>query len=388
MKIIFIILAAGQGKRFSFKQNKLFYQINNKPLIYYLLEKLNNFKDINKILLVTDKYNINNLKKVVQKTKSNKILKVINGGKERQDSVFNSLKWINKKIQNKNNLYVGIHDGARINISEELIKRLIMPLKKYKAVIPALKTTDTIKEVKNNIIMATLPRENLYNAATPQFFKYNDLYTSYIHANKNKFMVTDDASIMEYNNYKVKIVEGELENIKITYMNDLKSVLKENYRTGIGFDVHRIDNNRKLILGGIQINSKFGLSGHSDADVLIHAIIDSLLGAAGLNDIGQHFPDTDNKYKNIDSAKLLIKVIDIIEDKNYSIINIDTTIFAQSPKLSPYTQKIRLNLSRILQINKDNINIKAKTMENLGFIGRQEGISAQSIALLKKVEFK
>lgn len=385
MKIILIILAAGQGRRFGLSYNKLFFKLSKKPLIQYFLKKVEQFKKIDKMLLVTDKKHLAELKKIVLKNKFKKVINIMCGGKERQDSVYNALKWLNKNM-NASRLFIGIHDGARLNISEKLINRLIAGLQKNPAVIPALKITDTIKSVKNNFILKTIPRHNLYKVATPQFFKFDILYQSYIKALKEKFYATDDAGILEFNNHKVKIIEGELENIKLTYMNDLKYIMKDNYKTGLGFDIHRLKEGKKLIIGGITIKYKYGLEGHSDADVLIHAVIDSLLGACGLNDIGVHFPDTDKKYKNIKSTKLLKETMILIKKENYEIINMDTIIFAQQPKIHPYSNKIRFLLSKLLCIDKKNINVKAKTMEGLGFIGQQKAIAAQSIVLLKKTE--
>jgi len=156
------------------------------------------------------------------------------------------------------------------------------------------------------------------------------------------------------------------------------------YKTGHGYDVHRFGENRKLILGGVEIpNGNIGLTGHSDADVLIHAIIDALLGAAGLGDIGEHFPDDDGKYKNISSVILLEEIIKLIK-KDYMISNIDCTVILEKPKLSGYKNAIREKLSEVLEIDKSDINIKAKTEEGLGFTGRKEGIAAHAVCLLRE----
>ena len=382
MNLVFIILSAGQGKRFGLEYNKLLFKINNKPLLYYLLLKLHQINDLKQLILVVNPSDFKIMKNLVQFYKFNKIIKIIKGGKERYNSVFNALKWIKKNL-NTTNLTIGIHDGARLNISPNLILKLIHSLKKNNGIIPVIKVTDTIKEIKQNRILKTLNRENLYQIQTPQFFKFNILFNAYIKAIKTKFHSTDDASILEYSNYPVKCIEGENKNIKLTYIEDIEKMFNKKYKIGIGMDVHQFVPNRKLILGGVQISYKFGLAGHSDADVLIHAIMDSLLGAAGLNDIGVHFPDSDKKYKNIDSSKLLQKVLTKIQQKNYTIDNIDTIIIAQEPKISPYVEKIKKKLSQLLNLDMEKINIKATTTEKLGFIGRNEGIAAQSIALLE-----
>ncbi len=387
MKIIFVILAAGKGKRFGLKINKLFCHVNNNHLIYYLLKKVEGFTKIKEVVLAANPEHIPELKKLINKNNFKKITAVIKGGEKRQDSVFNALNWI-KKNKSIKSLYVGIHDGARLNVPEKLIKRLLNGLKKYPAVIPGLKVIDTIKSAKNNIIQQTIPRKDLYKVSTPQFSKFNILYDSYAYALKNDILITDEAAALELKNHKIKIIEDDLENIKLTYKNDLKSIITESYKIGVGFDIHKLVSGRKLILGGVKIKHEFGLKGHSDADVLIHAIIDALLGAAGMTDIGQHFPDTDKQYKNIESKKLLLKTLQLIQKENYTIANLDTTVFIQEPKLSQYKEKIRKNLSRIMAIDKNNINIKAKTMEHIGPIGRGECIAAQAILLLKQAVIK
>ena len=156
-------------------------------------------------------------------------------------------------------------------------------------------------------------------------------------------------------------------------------------RFGIGYDVHRLAENRKLILGNVEIEHNLGLAGHSDADVLIHAIIDALFGAAALGDIGQHFPDTDEKFKNIDSGKLLAETCEILREKNFSIVNVDSVVVAQKPKLAPYIPKIRQRLAEILHIDVDCVSVKAKTEEGLGFTGTEQGISAYAVAALEKI---
>lgn len=158
----------------------------------------------------------------------------------------------------------------------------------------------------------------------------------------------------------------------------------ENYRIGHGYDVHKLTEGRKLILGGVEIAHDLGLLGHSDADVLVHAIMDALLGAAALGDIGKHFPDTDESFKNADSLKLLEKVKELLAEKNYSVSNIDSTIIAQKPKLAPHIEEMRRNIARVLEIPEENINVKATTTEKLGFEGRCEGISSHAVCILNK----
>ena len=250
--------------------------------------------------------------------------------------------------------------------------------------IPAKKVTDTIKSVKNNIVQTTIPGEGLYTVATPQFFKFSLLHKAHIRAREEGLIVTDDAGIMQHSNVDVKIIEDDPDNIKLTHFSDLKSIIKEDMRIGRGFDIHRLVPERTLRIGGIDIPFSLGLAGHSDADVLLHAIIDALLGAAGLGDIGKHFPDKDKKYKNINSKKLLKKTIEMISKKDYHIHNLDTKVIAQKPKLSPHIKKLRTSISDLLNIDEKDVNVKAKTTEKLGIIGHELAIAAEAIVLLKR----
>jgi 2-C-methyl-D-erythritol 4-phosphate cytidylyltransferase/2-C-methyl-D-erythritol 2,4-cyclodiphosphate synthase len=255
------------------------------------------------------------------------------------------------------------------------------------AAVAGVKTKDTIKEInENNIIEATVPRNKLWLAQTPQAFKYELLEEAYKMAYDEKYYGTDDASLVERMGKEVKMVESSYENIKITTNEDMliadAMMIKRNkvgLRSGFGYDSHRFAADKKLILGGVEIYFDKGLYGHSDADALIHAICDALLGAAGAGDIGRHFPDTDPEYKNISSMILLEKVKKIIGVKCI-INNIDATIVIEKPKLAPYAAQMVSNIARILSISENCVNIKAKTNEGMGFTGRNEGVAVFAVA--------
>ena len=247
-----------------------------------------------------------------------------------------------------------------------------------------------MKTTENGIIKATVPRESCILIQTPQAFLREDIKKAYERFGKEE---TDECGIMEKTGAKISVVCGSYENIKITTPEDVVTAERiiekrekkggNTMRIGTGFDSHRLSDGRKLIIGGENIPFEKGLLGHSDADVLIHAVIDSLLGAAALGDIGTHFPDTDEKYKDVSSIKLLIHTAELIKKSGYQIENIDSTIIAQAPKMAPYIEKMRQNIADALSLDISQVSIKAKTNEKMGFTGRCEGIEARAIALLK-----
>jgi 2-C-methyl-D-erythritol 4-phosphate cytidylyltransferase/2-C-methyl-D-erythritol 2,4-cyclodiphosphate synthase len=258
--------------------------------------------------------------------------------------------------------------------------------------VAGVKVKDTIKEIQNeNIIWSTLPRENIWLAQTPQAFQFNVLKEAYRMAYEEKYYGTDDASLVERMGKEVIMVESSYDNIKITTHDDMlmagalmKKSNKTLSRTGFGYDSHRLVSDRKLILGGVEIPFDKGLDGHSDADVLVHAICDALLGAAGEGDIGRHFPDTNPEYKDISSLILLESVKKLIASKGYSIMNIDATIVMEAPKVAPHADKMIANIVGVLKISKDHVNIKAKTNEGMGFTGKSEGVAVFAVAALSE----
>ncbi len=299
MNNYFVILAAGKSKRFHKKIAKQFYNYKNKEIIDHSVEKSLNSKLFKKIVIVSN--NISHLKK----KKYPKSISIIKGGKERSDSSLKALKYL-KKYNPKN---VFIHDAARPNFSLKMIKNIAKNLKENKAVVPVLTSTDSIKyKIKNQIF--NLDRNNSLFTQTPQAFRFKELYSLSI---KEKSKVSDEATLFINNDYKIKFITGENKNNKITYLNDV-----ETYKTyyGIGFDIHKLIKNKKLYLGGIKIPFHSGLKGHSDGDVILHAIIDAILGATRKKDIGTYFPNT-KKFKNIRSSKMLKPIINNLYKSNF-----------------------------------------------------------------------
>lgn len=365
MKVSAIIVAAGSSSRMGF--DKLFTKINGECVLKHSLDLFINNDDFSEVIVVTSEKNLNKVKELVKNTK----VKVVPGGKERQDSVLNGVKASTCQ-------YIAIHDAARPFASKRLIHDLLEEALKSGAAAPGVTPVCTIKEVNDNKIVRTIDRNKLVEIQTPQIFK-KSIYLDAV----SKFTgpVTDDCQILENAGYEVSIINGERSNIKLTTVEDFMP-----YRTikiGNGYDVHKLVENRKLIIGGVEIPYDKGLMGHSDADVLLHAIMDSMLGAASLGDIGKIFPDNDSKYLNANSLKLLSEVNKIIKEKGYIINNIDSIIVAQEPKMAKYIDLMRNNIAKTLETDIENVSIKATTEEGLGFTGKKEGISAYSICILK-----
>lgn len=383
MTIWGIVLAAGSGSRLAqaTKTLKQFILWQKKPLYWHSIQTMAKCAYLSGICLVLPSSNFSDETKALKEAHLDLGLPLITcqGGALRQDSVRLGLKALPLEVS-----HVLIHDAARPFASTALSCRICEKLLEgSEAVIPALPVTDTIKICQHNQVQQTLERDQLFSIQTPQGFRKDLLQQGHDHLLTQNLLVTDDAQIMEILGYPVTIIEGEDTNQKITRPSDLK--LLEEPRSastiicGQGYDVHRYGGNRPLILGGVPIPSDLQIVAHSDGDVLLHALMDALLGAAGLGDIGQHFPDQDKQFENISSAVLLDQVITLLNEKKIQPIHVDATIIAQKPKIAPFRDLIRSNMARLLTLSKEHVNIKATTEELLGFTGRCEGIKAQCI---------
>lgn len=387
MKTVALIPAGGAGKRLKAQKAKQYLLLDHLPVLVHTLKVFQQAEIIDEIILVLPPDDVASAQQqLINKYGLTKVTAVVAGGKERQDSVRNGLATITGEYD-----IVVIHDAVRPFVTEESIKQVVYAAKTTGAASAGVKAKDTIKETKkNNLVAATIPRQNLWLTQTPQAFKFELLKKAYTAAYSDKYYGTDDASLIERIGAKVKMIDGSYENIKITTPEDLimaEALMKNksgemNFRNGFGYDCHRFAYGRKFILGGVEIPFDKGLQGHSDADALLHAICDALLGAAGCGDIGRHFPDTDSAYKDIPSITLLKRVKIIIEEKGFSINNIDATVVMEMPKLSPYAAQMVSNIARALDIAETAVNIKAKTNEGMGFIGQNEGVAVFAIAMV------
>ena len=372
-----IIVAGGSSRRMG-GPDKLMLKIGAKTVIERTVAAFCENALTDEIIIVAGEGNLDEIRRLCGACP--KVSAVVAGGATRALSVQNGVAAAAREAE-----YYAIHDGARPFVSDALISRAIEAAERYGAAAPVLKMTDTVKTVDTSgAIVRTLDRASLVSIATPQVFEA----TLYRAASKGCTEAFDDCELLERVGRKVLAVEGERDNIKITEPGDIaraRRIAGENgMRIGHGYDVHKLVEGRKLILGGVEIPHETGLLGHSDADVLCHAVTDALLGAAALPDIGAQFPDNDERYKGADSLELLARAGELVSGAGYGVINIDATIICQAPKLRPHIDGMRENIARSLGIEISAANVKATTEEGLGFTGAKEGIAAHAIALLEK----
>lgn len=375
-KIGVVIAAAGKGSRMEMDIPKQFLKVSGKPVIVKTFQAFADCDLVDNIYVVTDekymKWCRDLMVPYLTNRQLNKFTGIVSGGEQRQDSIYRALQAIDN--QNMGIDYILIHDGARPFVSQRIIEHTIAASVQNDVAIVCVRTKDTIRTKTE-----TLNRDELMAVQTPQGFRYDILKAAYEKAYEDGFYGTDDASLVEKLGVCPVFVEGSYANIKITTREDLPVET----RIGKGFDVHKLVEDRKCILGGVEIPYKKGLLGHSDADVLLHAIMDAILGAAAMGDIGRHFPDTDEKYKGANSLELLEQVGYMVREQGYSISNIDATVVCERPKISPYVEQMIEKIAKTLTIDKGQINIKGTTTEKLGFTGRKEGIAAEAVCILK-----
>jgi len=381
MGFCLIILAGGNSHRFKSYIGKPYQKIAGKSLIEISVIKALKFKQIKKIIVVYNKKDSKQIKSLKLKN-----IIMVAGGNSRQQSTFNALKYLKKQ---KNISKVLIHDAARPNFSIKLLDSIIKNMKNARAVVPKIRVQDAVKQIinssKDEYILGK-KRDSLFLTQTPQAFKLKEIFELH-KSNYLKYKDDDISLYMDLNN--VKFIDGEKSNFKVTDQYDfknLKSIYKSRLGVGIGFDVHRLVPKRKLYLGGLKIKSKLGTLGHSDGDPVLHSITDAILGATKMGDIGQMFSDKNEKFKSIRSTILLKRVVEQIKIKGYFINNIDINIITQTPKIKNHKGKMIENISKLCEISKSQINIKAKTTEKLGIIGKEKAIACETITSVIKYD--
>lgn len=362
-----IIPSAGSGTRMKCEKNKLFLPLSDGKSVLYHTVKAFYSKEVGRIIIPHRECDKHEIEKVVTEF-SDKIITLV-GGKTRTESVSLALGYANSEI-------VLIHDGARPFVSSELIDSVVNGVKKYGACIPVLSPVDTVKSINDGKVISTLDRASLALVQTPQGFYTGKIKEAYKKIDANK-SYTDDASVYEDMGV-VYTVQGEAENVKITNPEDLPKKV----RYGVGFDAHRFDSSRPLVLGGLTIPSDRGLLGHSDADVVLHALMDSLLSSVNMRDIGYHFPCT-IEFKGAKSTDLLKRVLTFMEEKGAIIDFVSIVIVAEKPKLSPHIESMSANIAKLVGISPEKVAITATTTEKLGFTGREEGIATEAIVTVR-----
>ena len=364
-KVTFILVAAGKGRRFGGDVPKQFLKLGRSTIFETALEKVSGNDYTDEVIVVTSEEYLEYVKDLVRG--NGKVSKVVPGGKERQDSVYEGIRLSDEGL-------ILIHDAARPFVTDAEIEGVLEAAYTDGAAVPVVNPKDSIRTEEGN-----LDRSKLFLIQTPQGFRSEVIRPAYENAIADGFYGTDDGGIAERYGHRVTMTEGDYRNIKITTREDMPEM---DIRIGSGFDVHKLVEGRKCILMGIEIPYEKGLLGHSDADVALHALMDAMLGACGMGDIGRLFPDNDPAYEGISSVRLLEEVRDRIYAEGFSVGNLDVTIICQKPKVSPYIGEMTEKLASVLDIEKEKINIKGTTTEQLGFTGRGEGIAAQAVCTL------
>ncbi len=380
-----ILVAAGEGRRFGAAGNKLLAEVGGRPLIEMTLHHVMQSSFLDEVILVTTPEERDIFSGIVHRVAGRIPVHFADGGRTRMESVAKGLGAVSEKAE-----IVLVHDGARPGVTGADFDRLISVIsEETPAALFALDCVDTIKETDETGRVTRTPcRERLKRAQTPQGARANIFRDCMARALSEHWDVTDDASLLEKCGVPVLCLPGREEFFKVTFPEDAKRIEKTEagssppFRVGQGYDIHRFAADRPLVLGGVKIRETDGLLGHSDADVLIHAVMDAFLGAAGLPDIGHWFPDTDARFAGVSSLALLERVRETIEKAGYSVGNLDVTVLAEAPKLAPHKEKMKENLANALQISPRQISVKATTNETLGAIGRREGIAAMAVVLL------
>ena len=377
-----LILSAGNSTRMG-GGNKQLLLIDNVPVVVRSVNAFKGIPEVSEIFVAVKKEDKDIFDKLFIEDKDVKV--IATGGETRQSTVKQSLEYISDKSD-----YIAIHDGARPLVRKEDILNTIKACKEVGGAVLGAMVKDTVKIIENSLIKETPDRSTLFCAQTPQIFNLKEYKKAFDYAEKLKLDFTDDSQLFEKTGRKVASVIGHYDNIKITTPEDVliaEALFKGEtnmIRIGQGYDVHKLIEGRKLILGGVTIPYEKGLLGHSDADVLTHAIMDALLGALALGDIGAHFPDTDPAYKGANSMELLKKVVLIIKDKGYIVGNLDCTVAAQAPKLKPYILEMRKNLADVMGVDVSSVSVKATTEEGMGITGNGEGMTATAVCVLSK----
>lgn len=380
MNTAVILLAAGSGRRMGAGENKVLLTLGSRTILEHSLLAIEKSGVAAEVILAIRPEDEARIAPLLQGYPLP--VKLVYGGEQRQDSVRNALEAVSAEIG-----IIAIHDAARCFVSPELIRRCVASAEQFGSGVAGRRVYDTVKEISGTYIVNTLNRDQLICIETPQCFRREVIADAYRRAYEDHYYGTDDAGLLERLGEQPVWVLSEEVNLKMTDPRDFeygKFLVHEEKspRTGMGYDAHRFAKDRRLILGGVEIPCEVGLLGHSDADVLVHAVMDALLGAAALGDIGKHFPDTDPQYQDISSIALLKHVGALMRAHGAEIVNLDATLILQAPKIAPYREQMRQNIADALQLAPEQVSVKATTTERMGFEGRGEGASAMAVCTI------
>ncbi|WP_243389707.1 bifunctional 2-C-methyl-D-erythritol 4-phosphate cytidylyltransferase/2-C-methyl-D-erythritol 2,4-cyclodiphosphate synthase [Arboricoccus pini] len=374
MTTIALIVAGGSGNRFGGAFPKQYVDLDGVPILRRTAQAFISHPAISRVLVVIGPGHDEFYRRACGDLD---LLPPVTGGADRQASVHRGL----EAVAHLGAQQILIHDGARPFVSRTLIDRVLNGLNGRQAVVPVLPVTDTLRRFADGIAVGEIARDGLYRMQTPQGFDFAMILKAHrAHAGR---ALTDDAALAAVAGVDVHMTEGDLANVKITTVDDLAARRPDWLTlTGQGFDVHRLVPDRPLWLCGVEIPFELGLAGHSDADVGLHALTDAILGAIGAGDIGVHFPPTDERWRNVDSAIFLARALEMAGEQGGRLVHVDITIIGERPKIGPHRAAILSRLSQLLGLEPDRIGLKATTTEGLGFTGRGEGLAAQAVATL------
>lgn len=378
-----LVVAAGRGSRFGGALPKQYARLGERPVLHKTLAA---FADHPAVTTVRAVIHPEDRDLYEAATEGLAVLPPVAGGASRQESVRLGLESLAEAAPDR----VLIHDGARPFVSAGIIDRVLAALASAPGAIAAVPVTDTLKRETDGHIDGTLPREGLWQAQTPQGFRYGDILAAHrtALADGAGASLTDDAAVAEHAGLAVALVEGSSDNLKITTADDLKraerligTALPE-FRNGSGFDVHRFGPGDHVMLCGIKVPHGQGLIGHSDADVGLHALTDAILGALALGDIGSHFPPSDPQWRGVESGRFLAHACGLLAERGGRLVNADVTLICERPKIGPHREAMAARIAELCGVAVERISVKATTTEGLGFTGRREGIAAQANATL------
>lgn len=386
MKVSLLIPAAGSGTRMGAEIPKPFLPLAGEPVLAHTLRAFAEIDAIHEVVVAASEAWAEEVETQLQRVLPGRRHVVVAGGAERMDSVWNAL-----SATSPSSDLVAVHDAVRPFASPALIRACLSAAFDTGAAIPGVPMTDTLKRVADGNVLQTVDRAGVFSVQTPQVVRRQWLFDAYATARREAWTATDEAGLIERSGRPLRLVDGDRANIKLTYPYDMSIAESRlhaaipDIRIGYGYDVHPLAPGRRLLLGGVDIPHELGLVGHSDADVLLHAITDAILGAVALGDIGAHFPDTASANKDRDSREFVRGAVALIRDAGYRVLNIDATLVAEKPKILRHVPLMRARIAEDAGLTTDRVSIKATTNERLGFQGRSEGMSAMATALLARV---
>jgi 2-C-methyl-D-erythritol 4-phosphate cytidylyltransferase/2-C-methyl-D-erythritol 2,4-cyclodiphosphate synthase len=391
MRVTAIIAAGGRGTRFGGGRLKQLIVVGGRPVLERSVGAFADHPGVHEVVVALPHELVADPPSYLRARSGH--VRVVGGGERRQDSVANAF-----RATSPDSSVIVVHDAARPFASADLISRTIAAAAEHGAALAALGAWETVKqstgpdEAGHRLVTATLPRDSIFLAQTPQAFRREVLDRALAIAGREGAEATDEAVLVERAGQSIRIVDGERTNIKITTDEDLaiaeaiagmSARPARTSRAGIGYDLHRLVAGQPLVLGGVTVPSERGAIGHSDADVVCHALVDAILGAACLGDIGRHFPDSDPRWKGASSLDLLASAVALVAELGLQVGNVDVTVVLESPRLRDHIERMRANVARVLAVDPSRVSIKGKTNEGMDAVGRGEAVAAHAVALVR-----